>query len=210
MNIRLPVETKDKPIASLGQIRPGSPFGNMLTELARKSEVIVETGTWRGLGTTYCLYLGLERPTQHLYTVELNRSRHLEAKSYYDDPRITFIHGTLVLPNEVPKCPPEVNKLPGYAPQYAEEVEWNSQVPYVLDLIPKEIDLLLIDSGFWAGRVEYEKLGPRAKIIALDDTNPGVEVKNVHTRKQLIDAGWKVLADRLDDRNGWFVAQRPS
>lgn len=182
----------------------------MLTSLAEESEIIVETGTWHGLGTTWCLYLGMDRPSQRLYTVELNKERHLEAKSYYDDPRITFLHGTLVLPSEVPACPSEVNKLAGYRPQYDEEVKWNVNAPYVLDALPNKIDLLLIDSGFWAGRIEFEKLGPRARTIALDDTNPGVEVKNVRTRKQLISAGWTILADRLDDRNGWFVARRPA
>lgn len=206
MGIQLPVETKETALANLGQIRPGSPFGNMLTQLARKSKIIVETGTWHGLGTTWCLYLGLERVNQRIYTVELNRERHLEAKSYYDDPRMTFIWGTLVLPEEIPTCACD---LPGYRPQYEEEVKRNESAPYVLDLIPQKIDLLLIDSGFWAGEVEFEKLGPRAQIIALDDTNPGVEVKNVRTRKQLIKDGWKVLADRLDDRNGWFICQRP-
>lgn len=207
MPLTLPVETPKQPIEKLGQIRPGSPFGEMLTKLARQSEIIVETGTWHGLGTTLCLYKGLERPSQHIYTVELNLGRHLEAKGYYNDPRITFIHGTLVLQSEVPPCTCD---LPGYRPQYEEEKLLNSTAPYVLDRIPDSIDLLLIDSGFWAGLVEFNKLGPRANVIALDDTNPSVEVKNVRTRKYLIEQGWTVLADRQDDRNGWFVAQRPS
>lgn len=202
MSVHLPETGLDV----LGQIRPGSAFGDLLTRLARHSETIVETGTWRGLGSTYCFYLGLERPSQRLFTVELCEEQHREAMGYYDDPRITFLHGTLVLPEEVP---PFDYPDPDYRYYYEKEIALNAQAPYVLDRIPERIDLLLIDGGFWSAQTEYAKLADRSKIIALDDTNAARESKNVRNRTKLLKAGWKVLGDQLEDRNGWAVFERP-
>lgn len=202
--MKLPKNTND-----FGQIRTGSAFGDTLTSLAMRPDVnvIVETGTWRGLGSTYCLFLGMTRPEQHLWTMEMCLEQHEEAKGWYEgDPRITFIHGSLVLPEEVP---PFTYPDPDFKKYYDKEVGINKTVPYVLDQIPEKIDLLLIDGGAWSGEVEFAKLYPRSKIVALDDTNPRVESKNVNTRIKLLNDGWKIIADRMNDRNGWAAFERP-
>lgn len=209
MGIRLPTNTKEDPVSNRGQIRPGSKFGDMLTQLARGSEIIVETGTWRGLGSTLCLYLGLERASQKIYSIELDPTLHNEAKSYYDDSRMIFIHGSLVLPSEVPPCKPKTHKPPSYKESYDHDVKLNTSAPYVLPMIPNQIDLLLLDSGFWSGSVEFDKLWTRTSIIALDDTRTDLDVKNVSTRQRLIKSGWIVVCDEPNDRNGWFIAKRP-
>ena len=74
-----------------GQILPGSPFGDMLTSLAKRSEVIVEIGTWHGLGSTLCLSKGLVRDSQRMWTFEADKRVSAEAKGYYTDPRIEFV-----------------------------------------------------------------------------------------------------------------------
>lgn len=190
-----------------GQITPHSHYGRRLTDLARQANVIVETGTWRGLGSTYCLYLGMERPEQRLYTVELMKVQHEEAKSYYDDARIKFINGTLVLPDEVP---PFDYPDPEFRKYYDFEVDVNRTAPYVLDLLPEKIDLLLLDSGSWTGEVEFRKLGHRALVVALDDTNHFREVKHYKTRRKMIDEGWRILDDELNERNGWAIFEKPA
>lgn len=87
-----------------GQILPGSNFGKVLTELAREAENIVEIGSWYGQGSTKCLANGLIRPSQRMWTIEQDPTVHAEAKSYYDDPRITFIRGhTMDVLDKLPK-----------------------------------------------------------------------------------------------------------
>lgn len=80
-----------------GQILPGSRFGDMLTELAKQSETIVEIGTWHGLGSTRCLANGLVRPTQHMYAFEIDTQVCDEAASYYtNEPRIEFVNDSIL------------------------------------------------------------------------------------------------------------------
>jgi len=88
----------------LGQILPGSKFGECLTEIAKKCETILEVGTWHGLGSTLCLANGLVRATQRIWTIDQSKAMWLEAKKRYEsEERIRFIcaHTVDVL-DEVP------------------------------------------------------------------------------------------------------------
>lgn len=77
----------------LGQILPGSVFGDLLTALAKQSERIVEIGTWHGLGSTLCLSRGLVRPAQLMWTVEQDKAMWEEAQCRYrTKPRIMFLN----------------------------------------------------------------------------------------------------------------------
>lgn len=163
-----------------GQILPGSAFGNWLTEMAGKSEVIVEIGTWRGEGSTRCLANGLIRPGQRFYTVEADPARYEEAKARYSDPRIIFLRGT---------------------------VSPMGDVPIVLDQLPAHIDLLLIDGGDDNGAKDLEALWERSNMIALDDVN---EHKNQANRQFLKMQNWICRAEDLKDRNGWSIFGRPN
>lgn len=190
-----------------GQILPGSEFGNLLTHLATESEMIVEIGTWFGGGSTKCLQLGLVRPSQRFVTVEFDPEKVRIASNQCSmfSNNITFIHGTIVLPEEFQEFKhPSADSIQFYGP----EKEANAQAPYVLDQMPEKIDLLLIDSSEWTGDVEFGKLWDRCRVIALDDTHPDKVNKNVRNRQRLLDAGWVVIADNLNERNGYFAAKR--
>lgn len=92
---------------NLGQILPGTVFGDMLTKLARNSECIVEIGTWHGLGSTLCMQRGLERPGQRIWTVESDADCWKESSQRWkDEPRIELILGRALdiidqLPNRI-------------------------------------------------------------------------------------------------------------
>lgn len=163
-----------------GQILPSSRFGSMLTALAKTVDAIVEIGTWNGGGSTLCLAMGLERPEQRLYTIEADRTMRDTAKARYSDDRIVFIHGTVSPMNDS---------------------------PIVLDQLPSEIGLLLIDGGDGNGSADMELLLERSEIIALDDTR---EQKNSGNRRFLIAQHWVELADVQDERNGWTIFKRPA
>lgn len=76
-----------------GQILPGSAFGDLLTELTKRSERIVEIGTWHGLGSTLCLSRGLLRATQLMWTIEQDKAVCEKAQRHYrDKPRIMFLN----------------------------------------------------------------------------------------------------------------------
>lgn len=165
------------------QLLADSHMGMALAALARKSETIVEIGTYNGAGSTYCLALGLERPSQRLVSVEMDEVTSKWARTLYDDPRIEFVHGTLVLPNEVP---PFSFPDPSFRKYYDVEVKMNEASPYVLDRMPQKIDLLFLDGGEWSAGVEFAKLWERCQWIAMDDTNPKLVHKNVANREFLL------------------------
>lgn len=193
------------PDPSTGQILPGSKFGDKLTELAREAKVIVEIGTWKGMGSTYCLSSGVQKPSQFMFTLEADKAMYEQCP--WTHPRVFRIWGTIVLPIEFP--PYDTHPVENRAMQYADDYRLVQNAPYVLGIIPEVIDLLLLDGGEWSSHVEFTKLKNRSRIIALDDTHPDKSVKSYAAREVMLDNRWQVLADEPDDRNGWFIAKRP-
>ena len=92
-----------------GQILPGSPFGDLLTSIARRCETIVEIGTWRGQGSTLCIFNGLERPTQRFWTIEQDQAFWNEARRAYSDPRVRFINAHAV--GVLDELPPQIDMV---------------------------------------------------------------------------------------------------
>lgn len=191
-----------------GQILPGSRFGDILTVLAREAATIVEIGTWRGQGSTRCLANGLVRPEQRMWSLDTSLDMIHQARQGYSDPRITFIHGRVIRPEEmeIDKAPTDREKLALF---YGER-EALAQSPYVLDQIPESIDLLLLDGGEYTSIAERKVLEPRTKIMALDDCLQSRAWKNYRNYMHFMNNGWVRLVDGMDDRNGWFVFQRPA
>lgn len=165
----------------IGQILPGTHFGELLTALAIMSKTIVEIGTWRGGGSTQCFVNGLIHPDQRFYAIEADHAMLTEAMSRHKDPRITWLLGTVSPMNDA---------------------------PIVLEQLPAQIDLLLIDGGEGNGTADLDALIRHAdvRIVALDDT---MTDKNRKNRLLLIASGWKTLADEPNDRNGWAMFEKP-
>src|SRR5687768_4618463 len=153
-----------------GQILVGSVFGDLLTKYARESETIVEIGCWKGEGSTLCLSMGLERPTQRMWSVELEQELYDIARAKYNDPRITFLLGRVTDLYE-PFAHPQGEDLRGrMGYDYLKGVF--EKAPNVIDQLPSQIDFLLLDAGEWSASGEMHALMDRSKIIALDDTAP--------------------------------------
>lgn len=76
----------------------------------------------------------------------------------------------------------------------------------VVEMLPEQIDLLLLDGGIDESYDELVMLMPRSRVIALDDTR---DAKNQKAYAHLIQLGWRALADNQTDRNGWAVFERP-
>lgn len=184
--------------AEYGQIRPDSLFGRQLRRLARKSTNIVELGTWKGLGSTWCLALGM-LPGARLWTVELNSECVAMARQFHqNNPAITFLCGTIVRASDMEKAPND--------PFWQMEANANDTAEDVLPSLPERIDLLLIDGGEWSGYAEFRKLGDRAKVLALDDINNS---KHARTHRELLaNPAWRLVMVRENDRNGWAIWRR--
>lgn len=184
-----------------GQITPGTAFGQALTEQAKKADIIVEVGTWYGLGSTLCFVMGMERPTQRLVSIECDWEKHIIAVGRYNDPRLTFLCG--VVTREMDNLTSPKKRDVDY--HEAERV-FAQGCPVIYDQIPETIDLLLLDGGEWSSGRILHLLMPRTKVIALDDVRVA---KNAANRRFLLyDPKFRLVKENIKDRNGWSIFER--
>lgn len=189
-----------------GQITSTTKFGKLLSDLAEEASVIVEFGTHDGTGSTQCLYAGVRDASQHLYSVDIDGPLQESARAWFDSRFITFIHGTIVKPEEFQTfAHPDPDSRQFYIP----ERDANARAPYVFDQIPEKIDLLLLDGGEWTSEVEFRKLYKRSEVIAMDDSNARKSNKNWRARDALMVYGWTLVGEDMNERNGWSVFRRP-
>lgn len=187
------------------QITLESPLGVWLKNLAMRSQNIVEIGTGSGNGSTQCLIAGLQ-PGAHIFTVEGSKTAYDEAvQVLYSYPDVTLLFG-VASKTEPPWQDHPHPKAPGW---HKEDCRIVRESPQVLDQIPLSIDLLVLDGGEFSTFCDFFALNMRSKIIAMDDTNPARSVKNVEPLKTLKSAGWKMIAEDPNYRNGYAIYERP-
>jgi hypothetical protein len=194
------------------EIVRGSYFGEKLYDIAKRPDInsIFEIGTFSGMGTTKCIIDGLldaEKFNCNFMTFECIAERHAEALinlyPYSKQlPNLSIINGTVVPANEFP---PFDQKLM-VKDWYETDKHYANICGCKFDIIPKEIDLLIIDGGEYTGRIEFAKLVDRSRIIALDDTT---KYKTITVREFLmLSPEFKLIADNQDERNGCSIFER--
>lgn len=194
--------------ANKGQIRRGSKLGELIYNICRQSDVktIVEIGTWRGMGSTKCIYDAVIGTNKQVWSLECNKLRHEEAKINlgFLPPNFKLIHGTIV---EAKELEPLMEDLtPGLQEWLREDLGWIRKTPNVIDQLPEKIDLLIIDGGEFSGEIEFFKLYERCKYIILDDTNA---IKNSNTRKFILKnkSIFSIIEDNTIERNGFLICK---
>lgn len=212
-----------------GQINQGWPLGDMLYELASEPQVqrVLEIGTWRGDGSTYVLAKALAETGGQLWTLELKEENWLAARDFYADKElpVDLIHGLSINPNWYPPFEhywPRIERTsqeklePGsYREWYDDELRFARLAPRA-NLVRKLIaqygpfDLVLLDGGEFASDHEFELLERSISgYVLMDDTNPDRCIKNALSRARVLTSDdWDVMADVLDNRNGWLAARR--
>jgi len=160
------------------QLRYDTPAGEALMEAACQCDVMVESGAWRGLGSTYCLYLALTRPEQWIISFEPDTERFNECVELYKhEPRITFFNGRTI--DFIPTIPASIDLL-------------------VLDGACGKNESL----------DEFKALSRFvSRFIFLDDCN-WVSNKNHDTLQFALADGWKQIAGSESDRNGWSLLEK--
>ncbi len=70
-------------------------------------------------------------------------------------------------------------------------------------------DLVYLDGGEFTSYAEFKQVRHCATYIVLDDCNPRLCVKNFRSRNALLhDSAWILLADEMNDRNGWCAFRK--
>lgn len=207
-------------IGTPGQINRGSNLGEIIYHLCLQDDikVIVEIGTWNGMGSTKCVYdsVSVKKEDFLVYTLECNEEFYNKClENYKNLPKLdnfNFILGTIVEPEE--NIDPISNFDDRFFQQYSrkiqstwrnEDVENCKKTKNVLDIIPEKIDLLILDGGEFSGLSEYQKLKDRSTYFVLDDTNV---IKNYEVANLIRNSSdFQVLHDS-NERNGFLVAKK--
>lgn len=212
-----------------GQVNLGSSLGDTLCELAREGGVskCLEVGTWNGEGSTLCIATGLAETSGVLFSVELDPKFYEEAMAFYSDRDlpVKLINGATLSADEfgdfeeyaagAQRTIHEAADPGCYRRMYDSELSLARQAHnlYVLQSLvdaEQSFDLVLLDGGEFTTYAEFLVIEPYVtRYLVLDDTNPSGSIKNVRTREDLLgNKAWDVVADHIDDRNGWLVARR--
>ena len=160
-----------------GQVSEQSDLGRLIYALCSLSTThrVVEIGTWNGLGSTRIMCrAAAKRPRNsvEIISVEANARLHRQAQKNLKRFRkfgfLSLLYGSVITESELLKS----NLSP------TEELWLNADqrdiaaAPNLRELIPSDIDLLILDGGEFSTYAEYQTLKPFvSSFILLDDTN---------------------------------------
>jgi hypothetical protein len=213
--MKLPGEKRSAMLGEMeGQIRRGSKFGEIIYRIAKspKFQTFLEIGTWNGRGSTKCFIDGLlERSDNYSFiSIEDNKEFHDTAVEYWKgkaNNRIQLVYGTVIRPQEIMTHEEIENHhlFPGvrdhYYQHYQLDISNASTAPLVLEKIPSEIDVLLLDGGEFSGHAEWDKFRNRGiSVVLLDDVNT---IKNAEVFEELKqDKSWTLVLSWRTERIG--------
>jgi hypothetical protein len=200
-----------------GQINLGTIEGNCIYELTKRNDVntIVEIGTWNGLGSTICVLQGIidSERFKNFVSVELYPNMYGESKFHLRDylDYVKLLNGRIIEYEDVFWFDHSIidKTTDAHANLYYEsDLELLKNSENVLEHIPSEIDLLILDGGEYTTYPEWLTLKDRTKIVVLDDTRV---LKCSKIREEIINSGnYKTLIDELHHRNGFSCFERNS
>jgi len=158
----------------LGELRPETISGRLLGLLAGLSVVrtIVEVGTLDGTGSTRSILKGMRDRQDfaevNFFSIEANRTAYELAVANLTPipPNLHLTFGSL----------PHIDSpLLTFNTTEKEAIWWKSDLtsrinaPNIIDDLPSQIDLLLLDGGEFTGFNDFLKLSPRSNILVMDD-----------------------------------------
>jgi hypothetical protein len=193
-----------------GQHPRGNKLGDWVYKIVTQPDVniIVESGTWKGGGTTKCIYDGIidgRKKKYEVYSFEINKSFYAEAVCLYKQlpplKNFNLIYGSLLTYEE---------QLPYRDVDYENDYQMDKTValgwlngelshlknaPLVIDKVPEKIDLLILDGSF-ATELEFKKLYERSTYFVLDDT---FDIKNKNNRIFILNRPemFQILEDNI-------------
>ena len=180
------------------------PMGTWLKALVFDPEVrhVVEIGTWKGLGSTILLHAAaLQRPQRpQVMSLEANAEFfRIARKNVPDDGVVNIVLGSIVELADLDTA----DLSPQEKLWLESDLAAISSVPKVLDELPREISLLLLDGGEFSSYAEFAKLEERlTKWVVLDDI---FLRKNRRVHAELASKqGWSLVTVG-SDRHGWAV-----
>lgn len=196
-----------------GQINERSEIGRWIQTLSSLEEnrSIVEIGTWNGRGSSKMIASGVSRKlsarpnmtaTCKVTGFEIDKGMYHKSEKFlnhYDF--FNVVYGSIVLPDELDNQ--DLSKEE--QAWFQQDIQKMKTAPTVEDLIPDEIDLLILDGGEFSTYAEFKKLENRTqKWIVLDDTKTR---KCQKILKEIKLNGRYLLLSESKERNGTAVVR---
>jgi len=199
----------------LGQVKEDQIFSKYIKELSsdKENKILVEIGTWNGLGSTKFFIQGLlNNKDAVFYTIENNLEKVNFAKSVWEKTihenslNVHFLHGSLISNESLS------DYLKGTGDVYNEkelfwiDIDMKNSENNVITLPIDNIDVLLIDGGQYSGFLELMLLIDKSKYILLDDARtPKTEKARMHL---LNHEDFELYFEDLDCRLGVSIFKR--
>ena len=192
-----------------GQIHSDDSLGKWLQATASDPAVstIVDIGAWEGNGSTRVLREAVQTRLDSgaIVSIESSQPRFARAKRRNRRyPFVKLIWGTVIAVDDL-----DTQDLSGDEYKWlADDITALQTCPNVLQELPQNIDLLLLDGGEFSTMAEFLLLSPRVtKWIVLDDTNTR-KCRSIATNIRNGATPFIPIVDS-DDRNGFMLAFRP-
>ena len=190
-----------------GQISLDNELGRLLFAITSLSEnkVVVEIGTWNGLGSSTIIAKGIAAGKSHSKVfgleIDFNRAnqsrRHLRKYDFFN-----VIHGRIINVADL-----DSSSLNDHEKKWFDsDVQNMSAAPNVINTLPLQIDVLLLDGGEFSSYAEYLILKDRVvKWLILDDVNVR---KNCRVLKEAIESGDFTQVWTSNERNGTAILMK--
>ena len=190
----------------MGQITMDTWLGSFLKDVCQQHpqiKTVVEIGTWDGMGSTNCIIQGLSASGKNdlkFVSLESHPSMYQSAVKAWEGKLpdwASLVHGRIVEEGDMDSS--ELNSdEQGW---FEEDVRGMNTCPNVMDAIPTQIDLLLLDGGEFSTQSEFEKLKDRSKLIVLDDTNAR-KCKGIRSHVMSSPDKYRLVFDAPEVRGG--------
>lgn len=196
----------------IGQINLNTEEGNLIYETILKFDIksIVEIGTWNGMGSTKCVIQAIKDKKKEIEfkTIELYPEMYFEAKDNLsqDLNYVEIINGKIIEFEDLfwfDHSMINFDKDEHARLYFNKDLNYIKESKNVIHLLPKKIDLLILDGGEYSTYPEWQKLKDRTNIVILDDTNI---LKCSKIRQEIIESNkYVTLFDNLNIRNGFSI-----
>lgn len=200
----------------IGQINRGSLLGDIIYEMCKQEDIkiIVDIGTWNGMGTTKCICDSIIDNHKECLVYSIEANPYFHSVAITNLPKIANFNLLLGRIIEIE----DLINLDEYNDSFFvsssrdiqktwmnEDLDNYSKIENLLSLIPKKIDLLILDGGEFSSFSEFQKLKDRTTYFILDDTKT---IKNYKVAEIMRDnSDYQIIQDS-SDRNGFLISKK--
>ena len=196
---------------SHGQIQLGSSFCQEIRKLISNNnfETILEIGTWKGMGSTYCVIQEIIDKNINFLSLESYKEFYEIAKNNLSSFKnnVTLLYGRIIELNEFLEFNKDIKQQLTHQQKifFDNDVKTYNVCPYIMEKIPEQIDFLILDGGEYSTYLEWTKLKERISYVALDDTKMRKTKRIVE--ECMLDDSFELITSS-GERNGFHVFKK--